>query len=774
MGDPSLAISIPDHLWHVPLAQLPLSARLWHVLERLDCQLLGDLQGKSYRQIGETKHCGEGSLTELKKMVRRLSFDNLEYLNEHNARAILSNLSDTISIPAHALAVPLAQLPFSVQLDHILQFLGYETLGDLDGQTYRHISNAKNCGVVSLGELQAIVRQLSSDDLPYWPSSQIEDDSPPPVEKPLSPPISIPVHSHSVPLSKLKLSLRLWHVLTHLGCQSLGDLHGHTYQQIRDSKHCGPKTIAELEALVHRINAAEPPPPGVQSKVQSLPDTLNVPPRAHDWALSHLPLSPRLASVLEEWGCGSLGDLHGKSLAEFMGRHQCGARTLTELQELLEQVGAGQFDRLFENRQEFKVAPLLTSLNDALETLPSRDREALLLRYGGYEQAPLTLEALGQRYGVTREYIRVLMKETLRRLRRRSGLLVDTTLSQMAERCYAGVFPLTSELLAYWLGDDAEVARFSRTFYVRLFGALEADLPVWASRTAAPIRPEAEELIGQVRTLLRQPAASLPFSAVLERLRALEAFSQLSADEFLAALQHGYADLTSDLKMDFSQPEQPTLRIARFTAQNWIQESLQTQLPEALAQVGHPLSLKELIQPQSSQSSHLGAVTEKGLREALRQHPDVRRYGHGYFGLKVWDDEAAALLVNEAPYVSQALAGTEPPVTFADLCRMMKIAAQGPLADQLWQTVHSLPGLKCRPDQQASETRLWHRKWRLEYLLCLILEKAEKPLSVKTIEAQLNARLKEGAEAPADLKQRLRQSRLFVCDWQGCYALASR
>ena len=779
MVDPNQVVSIPDHLWHVPLAQMPLSVRLWHVLERLNCQLLGDLQGKSYRQIGEMKHCGEASLTELKKMVRRLSFDNLEYLAEDNARVILSNLSDTISIPAQALAVPLAQLPLSIQLDHILQNLGYETLGDLDGITYRHISNAKNCGVIYLGELQAVVRQLSADELPYLPSANQpvqpnEEDSLPTVEKPASQTISIPAQARSVPLAQLQLSARLEQALTSLGYQSLGDLHGKDYQEIRDSKHCGPKTLAELEQLVQRINAAALEPHDVQPQLQPLADSLRVPSHALDWAVSHLPLSARLASVLEEWGCRSLGDLHDRSLAELLARQSCGARVLSELQDLLQQVATGRLDRLFENSRELKVAPLFTSLNDALETLPSRDREALLLRYGGDGQLPpLTLEALGQRYGVTREYFRVLMKETLRRLRRRGGLSVDTTLSQMAERCYAGVFPLTAELLAYWLGDDPEAARFSLPFYVRLFGALEADLPVWVSRTtAAPLKPEAEELIGQVLTLLCQQAAPLPFSAVLEKLQTLEAFSQLSADEFLAALQHGYPDLTPDLEMDFSQPEQPTLNVARLTAQNWIQESLRAQLPETLAQFGRPISLKELIQPQSS---HFGAVTEKELREALRQHPEVRRYGHGYFGLKVWDDEAAALLVNEAPYVSQVLAGAEPPITFADLCRMMKVFKQGPqgtLADELWQTVQSLPGMKCRPDEQAPETRLWHRKWRLEYLLCLILEKMEKPLSLKKIEAQLNARLKD--QAPADLKQRLRQSRLFVCDWQGCYTLASR
>ena len=163
------------------------------------------------------------------------------------------------------------------------------------------------------------------------------------------------------------------------------------------------------------------------------------------------------------------------------------------------------------------------------------------------------------------------------------------------------------------------------------------------------------------------------------------------------------------------------------------------------------------------------------LREALPDHPEVCHYGHGYYGLKVWEEKRAyAFLVKEAAFVSDLVAGTEPPLTFAELCRLMKISPDGNLAERLWQTVHSLPRMRCRPDQPAPETLLWHRIWKFEYLLCAMLEKAGKPLLFARIQAKLNAGLKRDAPVPTDLARRLQQSRLFVCDDQGRYTLAAR
>ncbi len=53
----------------------------------------------------------------------------------------------------------------------------------------------------------------------------------------------------------------------------------------------------------------------------------------------------------------------------------------------------------------------------ALDTLPAREREVLELRYGLKGQRPLTLEEVGQAFGVTRERIRQIENNTLKKLK---------------------------------------------------------------------------------------------------------------------------------------------------------------------------------------------------------------------------------------------------------------------------------------------------------------------------------------------------------------------
>jgi RNA polymerase primary sigma factor len=57
-------------------------------------------------------------------------------------------------------------------------------------------------------------------------------------------------------------------------------------------------------------------------------------------------------------------------------------------------------------------------VRDALAALPERERRVIELRYGLTGQEPLTLEEVGRAYGVTRERIRQIETNTLRKLKR--------------------------------------------------------------------------------------------------------------------------------------------------------------------------------------------------------------------------------------------------------------------------------------------------------------------------------------------------------------------
>ena len=67
--------------------------------------------------------------------------------------------------------------------------------------------------------------------------------------------------------------------------------------------------------------------------------------------------------------------------------------------------------------QKAFVALLREKLNEVLNTLSTREREVLELRFGLKDGRQRTLEEVGQHFGVTRERIRQIEAKALRRLR---------------------------------------------------------------------------------------------------------------------------------------------------------------------------------------------------------------------------------------------------------------------------------------------------------------------------------------------------------------------
>jgi len=71
-------------------------------------------------------------------------------------------------------------------------------------------------------------------------------------------------------------------------------------------------------------------------------------------------------------------------------------------------------------------ATILKTLNDFIGQLPEKQKEVISKRYGLFGDQPMTLEAIGQENGVTRERIRQIEETALESLRKNLDVLGDT------------------------------------------------------------------------------------------------------------------------------------------------------------------------------------------------------------------------------------------------------------------------------------------------------------------------------------------------------------
>lgn len=88
----------------------------------------------------------------------------------------------------------------------------------------------------------------------------------------------------------------------------------------------------------------------------------------------------------------------------------------TPLQDLLEDVESPQPGELAQ------LAMTTREIREAVHSLPERERKIVELRFGLAGAVPMTLEEIGEEFGISRERVRQLQNVALSRLRRRAGV----------------------------------------------------------------------------------------------------------------------------------------------------------------------------------------------------------------------------------------------------------------------------------------------------------------------------------------------------------------
>jgi len=272
------------------------------------------------------------------------------------------------------------------------------------------------------------------------------------------------------------MSRRLANVLRRSGIRVLGDLQGRKVGDFARKRNCGFNTLYELDSLTRgppyravalRGRVGEV---GASHKKAAIAASFTIPESVWNLKFDELPITRRLASVVESIGARTLGDLNGRNPRELLRCKNCYWHTVAEIQQLIERAIRGDFD--VGRIKQKAAAELLTLLEQGMAKLTRRENEILLARIGG-----LTFAEIGRRFGFTRARAQQVTAKALHTLRNIWGPKVPRLLDMVRRRLLiSNASELTPALLEQWMGESSRGLRLSRKAHVRLIAALDADI----------------------------------------------------------------------------------------------------------------------------------------------------------------------------------------------------------------------------------------------------------------------------------------------------------
>lgn len=215
----------------------------------------------------------------------------------------------------------------------------------------------------------------------------------------------------------------------------------------------------------------------------NLDEPLVVSPTARFLAVRELPLSSRLAAILERMEIRRLGELDRRAPRDFYQFRGFGKKTLRELQTLLAQANAGEFDH---PAADERTAPLrlLRSLETGAKQLTISDRNVLKARLGADRRVPESSDEIAWRFSLTRSGVYLKVDRAVAQIRKHFGPRIPRLLEMIKERTRRARVPLTPELLANWVGSPRGL-QLPLAAHVRLVSLLDPSircLPTFRSR----------------------------------------------------------------------------------------------------------------------------------------------------------------------------------------------------------------------------------------------------------------------------------------------------
>ena len=205
-------------------------------------------------------------------------------------------------------------------------------------------------------------------------------------------------------------------------------------------------------------------------------------------------------------------------------------------------------------------AALLNLIEAAITKLPDRDRNFVLARVGAGRKRHHTLEQLGQRYGITRERVRVILEKLFALIRRSYGPRIPQLLECVRRRCISNICPLTPELLHQWARQFRSRIELLPKAHVRIISSLDERIPYWPNGHEPSIQnDETVRRLGvSLARVVRKAGGPITLGTAYRNLKGQRHYSQLRVPAFLRTLRNARR-----VRIQFDDPQRPVIRLSQ-------------------------------------------------------------------------------------------------------------------------------------------------------------------------------------------------------------------
>ncbi|HEX8196383.1 MAG TPA: sigma factor-like helix-turn-helix DNA-binding protein, partial [Pyrinomonadaceae bacterium] len=183
---------------------------------------------------------------------------------------------------------------------------------------------------------------------------------------------------------------------------------------------------------------------------------------------------------------------------------------------------------------------LFDFINNFLADLPEIERGVLLERFGGSPiERVLTFEEISRNHQISPEYARQLLSKAIEKLKKQSGKTAGEAIERLIGDCLVAVCPLTPAFLIQITNNTYELFQYPPSFYIRLFGKLNSELPVLPeikSRNSA-LSEDAAKLVERIKQYLKNCFLPVSLTEIFNRVMPHNENKEIVERVFFEAIQ---------------------------------------------------------------------------------------------------------------------------------------------------------------------------------------------------------------------------------------------